>query len=152
MREAGYCGVWSGSSRPPSKTSGSRSPRGSVAVVAVRVWNAATVTVWGLSPALSRGYDAGEGAAAGARWTWARCVPSFEADAPRVHCPEHGVVVAHVPWARTALVTPAAFDQQVAWLAVQRSKTAVTAVDADRVAHGRGDRWPGSGADSRAAG
>ena len=40
---------------------------------------------------------AGDG---GGRWTWARSGPVLEADAPRVTCREHGVVVAAVPWAR----------------------------------------------------
>src|SRR5262245_15693858 len=30
-----------------------------------------------------------------------------EADAPRVSCPQHGVVVAAVPWARHSVGTPA---------------------------------------------
>ena len=36
----------------------------------------------------------------GGRWIWARSRSWLEADAPRVCCPEHGVVVAAVPWAR----------------------------------------------------
>ncbi len=35
------------------------------------------------------------------------------------------------------------FDDTVAWLATQCSKTAVTKADAHRVAHGRGDPGPG---------
>jgi transposase len=50
----------------------------------------------------------------------------LEADAPRVSCPQHGVVVAHVPWARHGAGHTLAFDQTVAWLATQCSKTAVT--------------------------
>ncbi len=49
-----------------------------------------------------------------------------EADAPRVSCPEHGVVVAHVPWARHGAGHTVAFDETVAWLATQTSKSAVT--------------------------
>lgn len=49
-----------------------------------------------------------------------------EADAPRVSCPEHGVVVAQVPWARHGAGHTVAFDQAVAWLAVHTSKSAVT--------------------------
>ena len=52
----------------------------------------------------------------------------LEADAPRVSCPEHGVVVAHVPWARHGAGHTLGFDQTVAWLATQCSKTAVTAL------------------------
>jgi transposase len=48
-----------------------------------------------------------------------------EADAPRVRCPEHGVVVAAVPWARHGAGHTYGFDDQVAWLAVRCSKSAV---------------------------
>lgn len=50
----------------------------------------------------------------------------LEADAPRVCCPVHGVVVTAVPWARHNAGHTHAFDQQVAWLATQCSKTAIT--------------------------
>jgi transposase len=50
----------------------------------------------------------------------------LEADAPRVWCRFHGVVVAQVPWARHGVGHTYAFDQQVAWLATQCSKTAIT--------------------------
>ena len=72
------------------------------------------------------GYDQGEG-----RRRW-RCLDLgtvqavVEADAPRVACPEHGVVVAGVPWARHGAGHTRYFDDQVAWLAVACSKTAVT--------------------------
>jgi transposase len=49
----------------------------------------------------------------------------LEADAPRVRCPAHGVVVAAVPWARHGAGHTRFFDDQVAWLAVACSKTAV---------------------------
>ena len=49
-----------------------------------------------------------------------------EADAPRVSCREHGVVVGYVPWARHGAGHTRVFDQTVAWLATQTSKTAVT--------------------------
>lgn len=48
-----------------------------------------------------------------------------EAEAPRVACRRHGVVVGHVPWARHGAGHTRAFDDQVAWLAVQTSKSAV---------------------------
>jgi transposase len=71
-------------------------------------------------------YDAGEG-----RRRWRSLdlgtVRTFlEADAPRVTCREHGVVVAHVPWARHGAGHTIVFDQTVAWLVTQCSKTAVT--------------------------
>ena len=48
-----------------------------------------------------------------------------EADAPRVRCRRHGVVVCAVPWARHGSRFTRAFEDQVAWLAVHCSKTAV---------------------------
>lgn len=71
-------------------------------------------------------YDNGEG-----RRRWRALdlgvVRAFiEADAPRVSCPEHGVTVAAVPWARHGAGHTYAFDTQVAWLATCCSKTAVT--------------------------
>jgi transposase len=72
-----------------------------------------------------RGYDRGRG-----RRLWrlidvgaARAF--LEADAPRVACPEHGVVVAAVPWARHGAGHTRSFDDLVAWLACRMSKTAV---------------------------
>jgi len=50
----------------------------------------------------------------------------LEADAPRVNCGEHGPTVAAVPWARHAAGHTRVFDEQVAWLATQCSKSAVT--------------------------
>ena len=70
-----------------------------------------------------QGYDAGDGAR---RWRAldAGTVRVFvQAQAPRVRCAEHGVVVAHVPWARHGAGHTRQFDQQVAWLATQCSKT-----------------------------
>jgi transposase len=40
----------------------------------------------------------------------------LEAGAPRVTCPEHGVVVAAVPWARAGSRFTSAFEEQAAWL------------------------------------
>jgi transposase len=50
----------------------------------------------------------------------------IRAQAPRVSCREHGVVVAAVPWARHGAGHTRQFDEQVAWLATRCSKTAVT--------------------------
>lgn len=71
------------------------------------------------------GYDAGAGRR---RWRaldlgTVRAV--IEADAPRVRCSEHGVVVAAVPWARHRAGHTRDFDDTVAWMAVAMSKTAV---------------------------
>lgn len=73
----------------------------------------------------SPGYDNGEGRR---RWRAldAGTIRVFiEADAPRVTCPEHGITVAAVPWARHDAGHTRAFDDQVAWLATHTSKTAV---------------------------
>src|SRR5450759_1001917 len=50
----------------------------------------------------------------------------LEADAPRVRCPQHGVVVASVPWARHDAGHTYACDETVAWLTTQSSKSTVT--------------------------
>jgi transposase len=50
----------------------------------------------------------------------------LEAAAPRVACPEHGVVVAAVPWARHGAAHTRFFDDQVGWLAAACSKTTIT--------------------------
>ena len=71
------------------------------------------------------GYDRGEGRR---RWRAldAGTVRVFiEADAPRVDCPEHGVTVASVPWARHGAGHTRVFDDQVAWLVTHTSKSAV---------------------------
>ena len=52
----------------------------------------------------------------------------LEADAPRVRCPEHGVIVAQVPWARHRARHTAAFEDQCAWLAAHCSRSAVQQV------------------------
>ena len=74
------------------------------------------------------GYDRGAG-----RRRW-RCLDLgttlcfLEADAPRVSCREHGIVVAAVPWARHDSRFTRDFEDQVAWLAVHTSKAAVAAL------------------------
>lgn len=73
-----------------------------------------------------RGYDAGRGRR---RWRTLDLglIQTFvEADAPRVRCRVHGVVVAQVPWARHDAGHTRDFDQVVAWLVTQTSKKAVT--------------------------
>jgi transposase len=73
----------------------------------------------------ARGYDQGRG-----RRRW-RCLDAgtmkvfLEADAPRVRCRQHGVVAAAVSWARHGAGHTLAFDQQVAWMAAECSKSAV---------------------------
>jgi transposase len=74
-----------------------------------------------------RGYDRGRGERR--RWRgldWGTTRVWLEADTVRVECAVHGVVAAHVPWARHDAGHTRGFDDQVAWLATQTSRTAVT--------------------------
>ena len=73
----------------------------------------------------SPGYDVGEGRRRWRALDLGAIRVVMEADAPRVSCAEHGPTVAAVPWARRAAGHTVAFDEQVAWLATQCSKTAV---------------------------
>lgn len=71
------------------------------------------------------GYDQGEG-----RRRWRALdlgvIQAFlEADAPRVCCPEHGVIVAAMPWARPGAWFTRGFEDTCAWLAVHTSRSAV---------------------------
>jgi transposase len=50
----------------------------------------------------------------------------FEADLPRVACPEHGVVIAAVPWARHGAGHTIPFDETVAWFAPGASKKLIS--------------------------
>jgi transposase len=73
----------------------------------------------------SPGYDRGEGRR---RWRALDAGTTrvfIEADAPRVNCPIHGPTVEQVPWARHNSGHTYQFDETVAWLAVQCSKSAV---------------------------
>jgi transposase len=49
----------------------------------------------------------------------------LEAECPRVRCSDHGPTVVAFPWARHGAGHTLAFDDQVAWLACETSKTAV---------------------------
>ena len=80
----------------------------------------------GLCGRVAGGYDQG-----GGRRRWraldlgvVRVV--LEAVAPRVSCRDHGVVVAQVPWARHGAGHTRAFDDTVAWLVTQASKSATS--------------------------
>ena len=72
------------------------------------------------------GYDTGAGRRRWRSLDFGTLKVFLEADAPRVSCRDHGVVVAAVPWARHDAGHSLAFDDTVAWLAVKTSKTAVT--------------------------
>ncbi len=69
-------------------------------------------------------YDRGEGRRRWRGLDFGEVQVFLESDAPRVRCRDHGIVVARVPWARHRAGHTFAFDQQVAWLATQTSKTA----------------------------
>ncbi|MGI8625619.1 MAG: ISL3 family transposase [Geodermatophilaceae bacterium] len=71
-------------------------------------------------------YDRGEGRRQWRALDLGTVQVALEADAPRVNCPDHGPTVAAVPWARHAAGHTLVFDEQVAWLATQCSKSAVT--------------------------
>jgi len=70
------------------------------------------------------GFDLGEGRRRWRALDLGEARAFVEAEAPRVSCPEHGVVVCAVPWARHQARFTRAFEDQVAWLAVHCSKTA----------------------------
>ncbi|MDN5574094.1 MAG: ISL3 family transposase [Micrococcales bacterium] len=72
------------------------------------------------------GYDQGEGRRRWRALDLGTVQVYLEADAPRMNCRTHGPTVAAVPWARHGAGHTHAFDAQVAWLATQCSKTAVT--------------------------
>jgi transposase len=73
----------------------------------------------------SPGFDLGEGRRRWRALDLGRTLAFVEADAPRVTCRRHGVVVCAVPWARHQARFTRAFEDQAAWLAVNCSKTAV---------------------------
>jgi len=74
------------------------------------------------------GYDQGAGRRRWRALDLGTVRAELEALAPRVACPEHGVMVAAVPWARHGATHTRFFDDQVAWLAVACSKTAITSL------------------------
>ena len=80
----------------------------------------------GQCPRRCPSYDAGSGRRRWRALDLGSVQVFVEADAPRVTCRDHGVVVASVTWARHDAGHTRAFDEQVAWLATKTSKTAVT--------------------------
>lgn len=73
-------------------------------------------------------YDSGEGPRRWRTLDLGTIETYLVAEAPRVKCPVHAVTVAAVPWARHQAGHTRNFDQHVAWLATQCSKSAVTAL------------------------
>jgi transposase len=70
------------------------------------------------------GFDLGEGRRRWRALDLGSTLAYVEGEALRVSCPEHGVVVCAVPWARHQARFTRAFEDQVAWLAVHCSKSA----------------------------
>lgn len=71
------------------------------------------------------GYDQGEGRRRWRALDLGTIKAYLAADAPRVRCPEHGVVAAQVPWAHHGTDHTYTFDDTTAWLATHCSKSAV---------------------------
>jgi transposase len=74
------------------------------------------------------GYDWGEGRRRWRALDLGTTRAFVQADAPRVRCRRHGVIVAAVPWARHDSSFTRAFEDQCAWLAVNTSASAVAAL------------------------
>jgi len=70
-------------------------------------------------------YDGGEGRRRWRALDLGGLQAYVEADAPRVSCPEHGVIVAAVPWARHRAGHTRAFDDLAAWLVRYTSRSTV---------------------------
>jgi transposase len=73
----------------------------------------------------ARVYDRGEGRRRWRGLDLGTIEVFLEAEAPRVRCPRHGVIVAAVPWARHDARHTVEFDEHVAWLATKCSKVAI---------------------------
>jgi len=71
------------------------------------------------------GYDLGDGRRRWRALDLGTTLCFLEADAPRVRCRQHGVVVAAVPWARHDAGFTRSFEDTAAWLTVNTSKTAI---------------------------
>ena len=76
--------------------------------------------------AVRPGYDAGGGLRRWRALDVGTMKTYLEAPVPRVRCPEHGVVVAHVPWARPGAKHTWAFEDTCAWLAAHAALSVLT--------------------------
>ena len=74
------------------------------------------------------GYDCGDGRRRWRALDLGTTKAYVEAQAPRVQCKRHGVIVAAVPWARHDSSFTRQFEDQCTWLAVNTSATAVAAL------------------------
>ena len=73
----------------------------------------------------SPGFDLGQGRRRWRTLDLGTTLAYLESESPRVRCRRHGVVVCAVPWARHRARFTRTFEDQVAWLAVNCSKSAV---------------------------
>ena len=96
-------------------------------VVSVRPRRNAKLTCGQCSTPSPR-YDHGDGRREWRAMDVGQVKAYLEGDAPRVNCPQHGPTVATLPWARHGARQVRWFEDQVAWLAVHTSKTAVGAL------------------------
>ncbi|EUA42123.1 hypothetical protein AWC32_12685 [Mycobacterium xenopi] len=71
------------------------------------------------------GYDGGDGIRRWRTLDLGTTKAYLQAAAPRVTCPQHGVVVAHVPWARPGARHTWAFEDTCAWLAAHAAISVV---------------------------
>jgi transposase len=72
------------------------------------------------------GYDGGDGTRRWRTLDVGTTKAYLQAAALRVDCSEHGVVVAHVPWARPGTKHTWAFEDTCAWLAAQTAMSVLT--------------------------
>jgi len=88
------------------------------------------------------GFDRGEGRRRWRALDLGTVRASLEAEAPRVCCPERGVVVAAVPWARHGAGHTRVFDDTAAWLAVHTLQAGGAPAATGGVGDGGADRQP----------
>jgi transposase len=72
------------------------------------------------------GYDSGDGVRRWRSLDVGATKTYLQAAVPRVQCREHGVVVAHVPWARPGARHTRAFEDTCAWLAAHAAMSVLT--------------------------
>jgi transposase len=72
------------------------------------------------------GYDSGDGTRRWRTLDVGTTKAYLQAAVPRVQCREHGVVVAHVPWARPGAKHTWAFEDTCAWLAAHTAMSVLT--------------------------
>jgi transposase len=72
------------------------------------------------------GYDGGDGVRRWRTLDVGTTKAYLQATTPRVQCPEDGVVVAHVPWARPAAKHTWVFEDTCAWLAAHTALSVLT--------------------------